>query len=567
MPGRLHKPAAHSLKCNILRVFGLSVIPVLAMMFVISQYSIRSNIRNAYGGIRNFADSNRNMVDTQLNEASNFLRQEYSDREMLFRLSSTNQSARVQAYSEFGRELFRQLNFHPMLEGVMLLSTNVGDSLYRFTESDSHYRERQRLLDYISQHREDFYYANGTWQSVKIGDEWVLLSSVGDSDVLLVGWIWYSRLYQMLDIHPEKIGETILLLSENDVVREGKIPKGLVLTKISSEASQESFWSGMGQRWLAVSVPSETADLKLASVIDRNRVAGGFYILQFITLAVAVLYVAVLAPWLLHVLKKCVFLPIGRMEEAMKAVENGNLDMEIDNHHSSQEMDHLICSFNSMIAQVRTLKIQSYEDALEKQKLQMNYLQLQIEPHFYLNALNLINTMAQVGDTDLIRKLTLNLSTYLRYIVGTREGKTTVREEVAHIGNYLEIIRIRMGDAFRFECHVEDSLQDLIIPPLLIQMLVENSMKYAFDMYGDTYLSLNISKENGKAVFLYHDNGPGFPAAILKQFRSGEQSKENHIGLWNIRQRLNYMYPGSSSFAIWNDGGAWTSIIIDLEKR
>ena len=63
-----------------------------------------------------------------------------------------------------------------------------------------------------------------------------------------------------------------------------------------------------------------------------------------------------------------------------------------------------------MASQIRTLKIQAYEDALEKQKLELDYMQLQIEPHFYLNALNLINTMAQAEDVELIGELTENLS-------------------------------------------------------------------------------------------------------------------------------------------------------------
>lgn len=552
----------HSLKRKILLVFGLSVLPVLVLMFLISLYSIHSNIRNAYEGNLNYVDSNRNLADTQLNEVANLLRQESSDQDMFVRLSSVNQNIRMLAYSEFGRELSRQLNFHPLMDGAMLLSTDAGDSFYKFSENDDNYRDRQKLLQYISQHREELYYANGAWTSVKIGERWALLSSVGDSDVLLVGWVWYSSLYELLDVKSESENETTLILSETNEIRAGDAPEDLDLHKVSGK-EEDQIWPLINQRYMVISVPSEAADLKLAAVMNRKRVIGAFYILRFITSGIAVLYAIILAPWLLHVLKKCVFLPVQHMEVAMKEAENGNLGVEIANGHSSAEMDRLICSFNRMIAQIRTLKIQSYEDALRKQELQMNYLQLQIEPHFYLNALNLINTMAQVGDTDLINELTRNLSQYLRYIVSTRSGKTTVGEEISHIENYIQIIRIRMGDTFRFECHVDESLNDMAIPPLMIQMLVENSMKYAFDMYGENFLSLDISDVEGKAVFTYHDSGPGYSSEMLDNFRCGKHPGNNHIGLWNIQQRLNYMYPDCSTFEIFNDHGAWARIVID----
>ena len=104
-------------------------------------------------------------------------------------------------------------------------------------------------------------------------------------------------------------------------------------------------------------------------------------------------------------------------------MEQGDLSVKIPADESSTEMKHLITSFNNMVGQIGELKIRNYEEKMEYQKLMLDYMSLQIEPHFYLNALNLINTMAQMQDTELIEKMTENLSLYFRYITSSRNKK------------------------------------------------------------------------------------------------------------------------------------------------
>ena len=104
-----------------------------------------------------------------------------------------------------------------------------------------------------------------------------------------------------------------------------------------------------------------------------------------------------------------------------------------------------------MVSQIEELKIQNYEEKVEKQKLMLDYMTIQIEPHFYLNALNLINTMAQMQDTELIQKMTENLSLYLRYIAGSRNKTVTILQELEHIRHYMNIMEIRFGECFHYE--------------------------------------------------------------------------------------------------------------------
>ena len=148
------------------------------------------------------------------------------------------------------------------------------------------------------------------------------------------------------------------------------------------------------------------------------------------------------------------------------------------------------------------------------------------EPHFYLNALNLINTMAQAEDVELIGELTENLSLYLRYIVSSRNGKTTVLEESRHIAHYLKIMEIRFGESFRYIQEIDERAEQIVIPPLAVQMLIENSMKYAFDIYGETEIRLKIFMEGSRICI-----------SLRKIMEKGIRKRSRRILLMKFRHR------------------------------
>ena len=186
--------------------------------------------------------------------------------------------------------------------------------------------------------------------------------------------------------------------------------------------------------------------------------------------------------------------------------------------------------------------------------------------------------MAQMQDTELIQKMTENLSLYLRYIVGSRNKTVTIRQELEHIRHYMNIMEIRFGECFHYEEKVDAELLDVQIPPLLIQTIVENSMKYAFDFYGDTRILVEIQKqteekkqdayveEETKGVIIrVSDNGKGYEEEILKRFAKELPMEGSHIGLWNAKMRLKQLYPEKSAFVLSNakPQGAVTTILIE----
>ena len=108
--------------------------------------------------------------------------------------------------------------------------------------------------------------------------------------------------------------------------------------------------------------------------------------------------------------------PVERLMAGMKRTGEGQWDQELAVTGCVREFRMLMSTFNEMIGEIKTLKIKNYETQLQSQKVYLQYLQLQINPHFYLNALNIVYSLAEIGDFKTIQKMILALVKYLRII-------------------------------------------------------------------------------------------------------------------------------------------------------
>ncbi len=143
------------------------------------------------------------------------------------------------------------------------------------------------------------------------------------------------------------------------------------------------------------------------------------------------------------------------------------------------ELEQIDGKFRTMIHQIRKLKITLYERELEKQKIEMDYLKMQIRPHFYLNCLNFIYSMIDFGDYEHARAMTKITSDYLSYIFRNTTDRVPVLAESKHCEDYLKILLLRYPDKFTYYIEVHDEVADAEIFPFLIQVYVENAAKQA----------------------------------------------------------------------------------------
>lgn len=209
---------------------------------------------------------------------------------------------------------------------------------------------------------------------------------------------------------------------------------------------------------------------------------------------------------------------------------------------------------------IQSLKIAIYEKELNEQKAELEYMQEQIRPHFFLNCLSLIHGIADAQGETTITHITKVLSEYMRYNYQDSGKERNIQEELEHVKKYVELQKLRYGeDGFRFEVIEDAQVGECRVPSLVLQTLVENSIVHAVTLDRMVEISLYITTEiyeNGKYLYIcVSDTGKGFSREIIEAIEKDLPIIYNgrkHVGLQNIRRRLQLLYGGRASMTIQN---------------
>ena len=220
--------------------------------------------------------------------------------------------------------------------------------------------------------------------------------------------------------------------------------------------------------------------------------------------------------------------------------------------------------------EIKRLKINIYEHELDKKKIQINFLQHQIRPHFYLNCLTTIYSMAQLEKYNDIESMVLYTSGYLRYLFQTNKDFVNLEYELNHISDYLSIQALRYGSTFSYTCTVEENITQLLIPPLILMTFVENTIKHCMSLEENLEINLSIKKQikNNKnyICFLLKDTGPGFPKQILNILNTNKiliKEDGTCIGISNAIQRLSLLYDDNYELYFFNNEiGATVKLVV-----
>jgi len=205
---------------------------------------------------------------------------------------------------------------------------------------------------------------------------------------------------------------------------------------------------------------------------------------------------------------------------------------------------------------------------LEEQHLlllqaRMEALQNQINPHFLFNTLNSVSSLVRF-DPDTARELIIKLATILRRLLNSSESFVPLREEIEFIDNYLDIEVVRFGrDKLRVIKELEPESLESLVPAMLLQPLVENSIKHGLSSKvegGSIYLRSRLGTKD--LIIEVEDDGVGM---------GGEQSidKSNGgartgIGMANIAERLKVLYGDTSKMTVESQSGKGTLVRLRL---
>ncbi|OFI50061.1 histidine kinase [Floricoccus tropicus] len=189
------------------------------------------------------------------------------------------------------------------------------------------------------------------------------------------------------------------------------------------------------------------------------------------------------------------------------------------------------------------------------QEAEIKSLQAQVNPHFFFNAINTISALMR-KDSDKARKLLLQLSNYFRgNLQGASQTTIPLKQELSQVDSYLSLEQARFPNRYTVNFDIEDDLDDILVPPYSIQILLENAIKHAFgNRKENNIVDIKVKLVNNKLNVLVSDNGNGISPERLPQIGKMKVDSKSGTGtaLQNLYKRISNLYSNDGSFSISN---------------
>jgi two-component system LytT family sensor kinase len=202
------------------------------------------------------------------------------------------------------------------------------------------------------------------------------------------------------------------------------------------------------------------------------------------------------------------------------------------------------------------VKLEEQERLLMQARL--DALRSQINPHFLFNTLNSVSSLIRINPEQ-ARAMLMRLSRIMRGRLRTQEHFTPLRDELDFVEDYLSIEMVRFGDKLRVVKQIDPEVLDMTIPSMLLQPLIENSIKHGLaDKIGGGTVTLRARRNDGKLAIEVEDDGVGIAESELSSILN------KGIGVSNVKERLKVLYGQDYRMLIDSQPGRGTRIEIEL---
>lgn len=396
--------------------------------------------------------------------------------------------------------------------------------------------------------------ANGTWTLLDTGGGRIIVSLWTYDDFVLGGWIREEDLLAEMRTLDWGAGGSVCLLSDEE------------------RAAGAGAGSGLGYRVLNYPIETSHTNFSLQVVLADNRQMTQIMLIQLVQFVLA-LYVLIILVFLIRQVRRNLIIPVKQLTDILGKYQAAA--GALPEQSVREAVTDAYAVLDRLGEQLNTLTVKLYSSELEKKQLQLNFRNLQIRPHFFVNCLAMISGMAQVNAVDKIQQITVCLSRYYRYILHDCMDMVPLRQEVDHIRDLIRVNEEWNSEALSFDCRLEEGVETIAIPVLSVSTFLENAVKHGGGMSGTLRirLSAELVKEDREFLLVQiADNGAGFSDEALRRLNEDPLSLEKdgrHVGISNVIQRLNLIYDKQARvrFARSEMDGALVEIRIPVEME
>jgi len=355
---------------------------------------------------------------------------------------------------------------------------------------------------------------------------------------------------------------------ENDAVMQAK-HKVLEATKLLTYWQKDFKVQGFGATARFVTAYDQliATDWILAYSMPKKN----YYQVLIVVLVISVMVTLVLAFFAFYISYRVagsITKPILALKENVEKVQEGNFEIAVP-WEGTDEIGDLGKQFNQMVVEIRNLMERIQWEHERQRHYELLLLQAQINPHFLYNTLDSLMWLIRMGKqgdaTDMLEALTRFFKT------GLNKGREliTIEQEISNVESYLTIQLMRYKKKLTFSIHLDDELRNYIVPKLILQPLVENSIYHGIkgkEEGGHIYISCR--KEGKNVVLCVADTGVGMEEErclkIQDQLAEGMVEDLDTYGLTNVNERLLLYFQKACTMHIFSKKDEGTRITIRI---
>lgn len=378
-------------------------------------------------------------------------------------------------------------------------------------------------------------------------------------------------LFEHFDVNKNSTFDAIAVLDKDNVpIAFSKVKGSDVTLDELIQTSEKTAFLKKGSHFKYDRILKEYDDWKIVGIMlhdiilnETNRITLNIVIIGFISL----LFTFLINSWL----SKQITSPINKVMATFKVFENNEWPDPIE-HVSSDETQQLTDSVNNLFVYIQQLMNDNQREHEENVALELSLLQAQINPHFIHNTMNALECIALENDNQEIASTIQSMNYLFRNSMSLKNSHYTVQNEFDCIEHFIKIMSFRYNNKFEFTSELDPELYGLQLPKFLLQPLVENAIFHGVLASQQQGGKISLSGESivDRMRFTIIDNGIGFDVKKHEEESKGMTSHHRgygHIGLENIRTRLELYYLDDYIFDITSRPNKGTIVYIDIPKK
>ena len=362
----------------------------------------------------------------------------------------------------------------------------------------------------------------------------------------------------------------ILLLSSNGKILSSNLEEDIgtsdltLLETVRQDRKAGTEYSRTEDQTIVLSHYISTYDAYAVSQITPSYLLQESHprVLAILTICGALLILGILV---VYILRKNLT-PLGKLAEHMAESHGVPAPVSLS---GPTEIEKITTAYNQMTDSVNDY-VEKLHQAHEQQlKDELSLLQMQINPHFLYNTLDSVKHLIKMNNTTEACQIIDSLISLFRSSLGKTSTMVSVADEIKNVENYISIIKPRHGGLIQADISASPDSIALEIPNLLLQPLIENAFFHAFQKTRAGSIHVFLYQDAGTLFCEITDNGDGMSESLTRQLLTSETSRHSvtHIGIVNVRKRLEILYPGKSSFEIISEPGYGTHITLSFPAK